>query len=92
MCDDIYNGRWYSTGSCMGMVKLRRSMKVCLCKNGRHQITDVNEEQMNELRDGLWMIMEQYPCRASKLVSNHPDKIKLAKVEAMYLVLGGTIE
>ena len=60
-------------------------------KRGLTSIYDITTEQMNELLHGLEMIMDQYPCRASELRTYHEDRVKLAKIEAMYLVLGGKL-
>jgi len=45
--------------------------------------------QLSIILKGLEMIIDQYPCKASELRKDHADKVYLAEVEAMYLVLGG---
>ena len=54
-------------------------------------ITEIDFDSLGSIMQGLEVLMEQWPCRASKLRSDHPDRIQLAKIEAMYLVLGGKL-
>ena len=56
----------------------------------KFDIKEVSKAQVNNILNGLQMIMEQYPCKASELRKDHPERIQLAEIEAMYLVLSSS--